>query len=52
MEPSIIFGLVSALAGLALIIGHQRNSEKLRMLFGGICVAAALVAVSLIAERL
>jgi hypothetical protein len=51
VDASIILGLVSAAAAITLIIGHQRHSEKIKMLLGGTAVAAALIAASLIAER-
>jgi hypothetical protein len=52
MEPGIILGLVSAAAAITLIIGHKSHSEKLKMLLGGLAVATAVIAVSLLAERL
>ena len=51
MTPEIIFGFVSAAAVLVLILGRQNRSQQMRLVLGGIAVAAALIAVSLIAEK-
>jgi hypothetical protein len=52
MDLSIILALVSAAAGLTLIVGRKSYGERMKLLLGGIAVAAGIVALALIAEGL
>jgi hypothetical protein len=51
MDTGVILGLVSGAAALVLILGHKGQSDRMKMLLGGIAMATAIVAVSIIFEK-
>jgi ABC-type enterobactin transport system permease subunit len=51
MDPLIVFSFVSAAAIIWLIVARQSASEKVRLILGGVAVAAALIAVALIFDK-
>jgi hypothetical protein len=51
MDTGVILGLVSGAAALALILGHKGQSDRMKMLLGGVAVATAIVAVSLLFDK-
>ncbi|MBL8642703.1 MAG: hypothetical protein JNK21_02135, partial [Rhodospirillaceae bacterium] len=52
MDPTLILALVSAAAMIVLVLRGQHATEKVKLVLGGVAVAAGLVAVSLMFERL
>ncbi|MDX2142712.1 MAG: hypothetical protein SFV19_05115 [Rhodospirillaceae bacterium] len=51
MNAAILLGLISA-AAIALVIGHGNRSQNMKLLLGGIAVAAGIVALALLVEGL
>jgi hypothetical protein len=51
IDQRLILGLATAAAVLALVFAHRSRVENMRLLFGGLAVAAGIVVLALVAER-